>query len=83
MQVTRFCDGSNHDPTAPNKHNYWCRNRSVLAVIKKNADMVGLNALPAEMVTDPQFKYVKPTSPSVYVVVDVATHDHIDKVRYR
>jgi len=77
--VTRFCDGSNHDPTAPNKHNYWCRNRSVLAVIKKNADMVGLNALPAEMVTDPQFKYVKPTSPSVYVVVDVATHDHIDK----
>ena len=80
-QANRFCDESNHDPTAPNKHNYWCRNRSVKTIVKESRDMFDLDPLSPTTETKPTFNYVTRASPVVYVVIDVATHDGMDKVR--
>ena len=74
MQVTEFCNSDHNDPIAPNKNNYWCRNRSVQTVIDKSVDIRSKTPLDEDTNTTPTFRYISATSQPVYIVLDVSTH---------
>ena len=74
IQATQFCNSDHNDPIAPNKNNYWCRNRSVKSVIDNHSDFMRLNSLAENTSTEPTFRYLSPTPQPVYIVVDTSTH---------
>ncbi|XP_057366133.2 calcium-activated chloride channel regulator 3A-1-like [Daphnia carinata] len=72
--VSKFSDEKNHDRAAPNKQNYWCRNRSTKTVIKKNPDFNNLSPLANTTTTTPQFNYLVRASQAIYIVLDASNH---------
>jgi hypothetical protein len=75
-QATQFCSSANHDATAPTPHNFWCRNRSVKAVMTRHPDLNGLQSLPSSTSTQPTFSYLTPVPQAVYFLLDVSTHEN-------
>lgn len=81
FQTTKFCDDSNHDRTAPNRQNHFCRNRSIKTVIENSRDFRGVNQpLPQTTNTMPTFNIQVAASKVVYVVLDTSTYDGKDEV---
>ena len=76
LKVNSFCDSTNHDRTAPNKQNYWCRNRSVKTVISRTVDYFSTpNTLPPTTSTAPAFNFFTPSPQAVYIVLDTSNHN--------
>ena len=80
--MNSFCDSTNHDRTAPNKQNYWCRNRSIKTVISKTPDFTSTpSTLPPSTNTTPAFNYYTPAPQAVYIVLDTSNHNPSTAVR--
>ena len=79
-KVLKFSDETNHDRTAPNMQNYWCRNRSTKTVILKHPDFTALKPLNKTANTAPEFNYLLPAYQTVYIVMDISNHTLTDNV---
>ena len=80
--MNSFCNSTNQDRLAPNKHNYWCRNRSIKTVISQTPDFTSTpTALPQSTNTMLTFNYYTPAPQAVYIVLDTSNHISTTAVR--
>ena len=80
--ANRFCDSTNHDRTAPNKQNFYCRNRSIKTIMNSRPDFTSStqNPLPSNTNTNPVITYSQPAPQTIFIVMDISTHTLTDPV---
>ena len=79
--ANRFCDSTNHDRTAPNKQNYFCRHRSIKSIMNGRPDFSSQTALPSTTNTNPVVNYLLPAPQTIFIVMDISNHTLTDPVR--